>query len=158
MPTREAEDASSSLCSKPPFVHQEQVLRIVLSWIPPKVTMLDGNQWRKFYRQKFTTKNKYERVSWPNYPLCCSKLSSLMLSLMLENGWQASLPLKVFSTESQGEILVRGEGCNTLGVSHKVKQWVWTQVMSSSDNELWFMISEVVMEVLRSNLSNWVPT
>ena len=46
------------------------------------------------------------------------KLSSLMLSLMLENGWHASLPLKVFRTESRGEILVRGEGCNTLGVRH----------------------------------------
>ena len=48
------------------------------------------------------------------------KLSSLMLSLMLENGWHASLPLKVFRTESRGDILVRGEGCNTLGVSNKL--------------------------------------
>ena len=40
-----------------------------------------------------------------------------MLSLMLENGWHASLPLKVFDTESRGKILIRG-GCNTLGVSH----------------------------------------
>ena len=43
-----------------------------------------------------------------------------MLSLMLENGRHASLPLIVFRTESQGEILVRGEGCNTLGVYHQL--------------------------------------
>ena len=41
-----------------------------------------------------------------------------MLSLMLENGWHASLPIKVFRTESRGEIVVKGEGYNTLGVCH----------------------------------------
>ena len=41
-----------------------------------------------------------------------------MLLLILENGRHASLPLKVFRTESRGETLVRGEGCNTPGVSH----------------------------------------
>jgi hypothetical protein len=41
-----------------------------------------------------------------------------MLLLMLENGWHASPPLKVFRTESWGEILVREEGCNTLGLCH----------------------------------------
>ena len=35
---------------------------------------------------------------------------------MWENGWHASFPLKVFRTESQGKILIRGEGYNTLGV------------------------------------------
>ena len=49
-----------------------------------------------------------------------SKLSSLMLSLMLENGWHASLPFKVFRNESRGEIPIRGEGCNTPGVSHEL--------------------------------------
>ena len=48
------------------------------------------------------------------------KLSSLTLSLILENGWHASLPLKVFRTESQGEIPVRGEGYNTPGVCHQL--------------------------------------
>ena len=43
-----------------------------------------------------------------------------MLSLMLENGCYASLPLKVFRTESQGEILIRGEGYNTPGVCHQL--------------------------------------
>ena len=33
------------------------------------------------------------------------KLSSLMLSLMLETGWQVSLPLKVFRIESRDAIL-----------------------------------------------------
>ena len=37
---------------------------------------------------------------------------------MLENGSHASLPLKVFLTESRGEILIRGEGYNNLGVCH----------------------------------------
>ena len=36
------------------------------------------------------------------------KLRSLLLSLMLENGWHASLPLKVFHTESRGQIPIRG--------------------------------------------------
>ena len=44
-----------------------------------------------------------------------------MLSLMLENGGHASLPLKVFRTESQGEIPVRGEGYNTPGVCHQLR-------------------------------------
>ena len=48
-----------------------------------------------------------------------TKLSSLVLSLMLENGWHASLPLKVFGTESRGEIPIKGEGYNTPSVSHK---------------------------------------
>ena len=41
-----------------------------------------------------------------------------MLSLMLENGGHASLPLEVFRTESRGEIPIRGEGRNTPGVCH----------------------------------------
>jgi hypothetical protein len=45
-------------------------------------------------------------------------LSSLMLSWMLEHGWHASLPSKVFCPEYRDEILLRGEGYNTLGVSH----------------------------------------
>ena len=49
-----------------------------------------------------------------------SKLSSLMLSLMLETGWHVSLPLKVFCTESRDVILLRGEGCNTPGVCHQL--------------------------------------
>ena len=32
----------------------------------------------------------------------------------------ASLPLKVFRTESRSEIPIRGEGCNTLGVCHQL--------------------------------------
>ena len=38
---------------------------------------------------------------------------------MLENGWHASLPLKVFCTESRGKIPIRGEGYNTQGVCHQ---------------------------------------
>ena len=48
------------------------------------------------------------------------KLCSLRLSLILENEGHASLPLKVFRIESWGEIPIRGEGCNTLGVCHQL--------------------------------------
>ena len=43
-----------------------------------------------------------------------------MLSLMLETGWQVSLPLKVFRTESRDAIPLRGEGYNTPGVCHQL--------------------------------------
>jgi hypothetical protein len=43
------------------------------------------------------------------------KLNGLTLSQMLENGWHASLPLKVFRPES-----LKGEGRNTLGVYHQL--------------------------------------
>ena len=48
------------------------------------------------------------------------KLSSLMLSLMLETGWYVSLLLKVYCTESRDAIPLRVEGCNTLGVCHQL--------------------------------------
>ena len=88
------------------FISRER--SIVLSWIPPKVTMLHGSQWRKFFRQNLlriaSIRKCLNQISLFDAP----KLSSLMLSLMLENGWHASLPLKVFHTESRGEILIRG--------------------------------------------------
>ena len=43
---------------------------------------------------------------------------------MLENGWHASLPLKVFRIESQGEIPIRGEGYNTTGICHQLSNGV----------------------------------
>ena len=65
------------------------------------------------------------------------KLSSQMLSLMLENGWHASLPFKVFRTESRGEIPIREEGCNTLGVIHELSNEVGLKYdMSSNDYDL----------------------
>ena len=75
---------------------------------------------KEILQTKFITKSKYQKVvqiSLSDTP----KLSSLMLSLMLENGWHASLPLKVFHTKSQGEIPIRGEGYNTPGGSHKLR-------------------------------------
>ena len=63
------------------------------------------------------------------------KLCSLMLSLILENGWHASLPLKVFRTKSWGEILIRGEGCNTLGVSHELSSGFELQHDKFSGNQ-----------------------
>ena len=70
----------------------------------------------KIYYEGQISKSCVDQISLSEAP----KLSSLMLSLMLENGWHASLPLKVFRTESQGEIPIRGEGCNTPGVSHEL--------------------------------------
>ena len=70
----------------------------------------------KIYYEEQISKSCLDQISLSNTP----KLSSLMLSLMLENEWHASLPLKVFRTESRGKIPIRGEGCNTPGVSHKL--------------------------------------
>ena len=72
----------------------------------------ERNSSDKIYYEEQISKSCLDQISLSNTP----KLSSLMLSLMLENGRHASLPLKVFRTKSRGEILVRGEGCNTLGV------------------------------------------
>ena len=74
------------------------------------------NSLDKIHYKEQVSESCLDQISLSDAP----KLSSLMLSLMLENGWHASLPLKVFHTESQGEILVRGEGCNTSGVYHQL--------------------------------------
>ena len=137
---------------------EDEVRRTVPSWIPPNVTMLYESQWTKFFWQKFTTRNKYSKLSWPIWSLGCWKLCSLKLSLMLETGWQVSLPLKVFRTESRGKILVRGEGCNTPGVSHKLSSEFGLKlcqvvIMSfGSWSQKWWW------KCWRSNLWNWVPT
>ena len=66
---------------------------------------------------------------------------------MLENGWHASLPLKVFRTESRGKILIRGEGYNTQGVCHQLSnEYELKHDMLSGD------------EGERSNLQVWAPT
>ena len=70
----------------------------------------------KTYYEEQVSESVLTQLSLSDTP----KLSSLRLSLMLENGWHASLPLKVFRTESRGEILVRGEGCNPPGVCHQL--------------------------------------
>ena len=76
----------------------------------------EGNSSDKIYYEEQISESYLNEISLSDTP----KLSSLMLSLMLENGWHASLPLKVFHTKSHGEILVRGEGYNTLGVCHQL--------------------------------------
>ena len=63
----------------------------------------------KIYYEGQISESCLDQISLSNTP----KLSSLMLSLMLENGWHASLPLKIFRTESRGEILVRGRAVTT---------------------------------------------
>ena len=74
----------------------------------------EGNSLDKIHYKEQVSESCLDQISLSDAP----KLGSLMLSLMLENGWHASLPLKVFRSESLDEILVRGEGCNTPGVSH----------------------------------------
>ena len=78
----------------------------------------ERNSSDKIYYEEQISKSYVDQISLSDTP----KLSSLMLSLKLENGWHASLPLKVFRTESRGEIPIRGEGCNTLDVSHKLNK------------------------------------
>ena len=64
----------------------------------------EGNSLDKIHYKEQVSESCLDQISLSDAP----KLSSLMLSLMLENGWHASLPLKVFHTESQGEIPIRG--------------------------------------------------
>ena len=76
----------------------------------------EGNSSDNNLRQRASIRKCHDQISLSDTP----KLSGLMLSLMLETGWHVSLPLKVFRTESRGEILVKGEGCNTPGVYHQL--------------------------------------
>ena len=76
----------------------------------------EGNSSDKTYYEEQLSEKCLDQISLSD----TLKLGSLMLSLTLENGCHASLPLKVFHTESQGEILIRGECCNTLGVCHQL--------------------------------------
>ena len=76
----------------------------------------ERNSSDKIYYEEQILESYLDQINLSDAP----KLSSLILSLILENGWHASLPLKVFHTKSRGEIPIRGEGCNTLGGSHKL--------------------------------------
>ena len=87
---------------------EDEVCRTVLSWIPPNVTMLYGRQRRKFFRPNLLRRASIKKCLDPISLSDTPKLCSLRLSLILENGGHASLPLKVFRTESRGEILIRG--------------------------------------------------
>ena len=76
----------------------------------------ERNSSNKIYYEEQILERCLDQISLSGTP----KLSSLMLSLMLEKGWHASLPLKVFRTESCGDIPIREEGYNTLGVCHQL--------------------------------------
>jgi len=67
-------------------------------------------------RRRASIRKCCDQISLSDTP----KLSSLMLSLMLETRWHVSLPLKVFRIESRDAIPLRGEGCNTPGVCHQL--------------------------------------
>ena len=93
----------------------------------------ERNSADKIYYEERILESCLDQISLSDTP----KLSILMLSLMLENGWHASLPLKVFHTESQGEILIRGECCNTLGVCHQLSNgFNLNNGMLSSDGDV----------------------
>ena len=64
----------------------------------------EGNSLDKIHYKEQVSESCLDQINLSNAP----KLSRLMLLLMLENEWHASLPLKVFRTESQGEISIRG--------------------------------------------------
>ena len=76
----------------------------------------EGNSSDNNLRQRASVRKCRDQISLSDTP----KLTSLMLSLILENEGHASLPLKVFRIESRGEIPIRGEGCNTPGVCHQL--------------------------------------
>ena len=75
----------------------------------------EGNSLDKTYYEEQVSESVLTKLASDT-----SKLSSLRLALMLENGGHTSLPLKVFHTKSQGEIPIRGEGCNTSCVCHQL--------------------------------------
>ena len=97
--------------------------------------MLHRSQWRKFFKtnllRRASIRNCLDQISLSDTP----KLSSLRLSLILENGGHASLPLKVFRTESRDAIPLRGEGCNTPGVCHQLSNGFELKHDMSSGNE-----------------------
>ena len=76
----------------------------------------ERNSSDKIYYEEQILESYLDQISLSDAP----KLSSLILSLIFKNGWHASLPLKVFHTESQGEIPIRGEGYNTPGVCYQL--------------------------------------
>jgi hypothetical protein len=90
-----------------------------LSWIPPKVTMLHGSKWRKFFRQilpwRVSIRKYLDQIvhrCWSFVAECysrCWELDNVPLFLK-----------KVFHSESRDAILLREEGCNTLGVCHSL--------------------------------------
>ena len=89
----------------------------------------------KFFRQNLLRRTSIrkclDQISLSDAP----KLSSLMLSLMLETGWHVSLPLKVFRIESRDAIPLRGEGCNTPGVCHQLSNGFELKHSMLSDDE-----------------------
>ena len=70
----------------------------------------ERNSSDKIYYEEQILESCLAQISLSDTP----KLNTLMLSLMLENGWHASLPLKVFHTGSRGEIPIRGRAVTPL--------------------------------------------
>ena len=115
--------------------------------------MLHGSQRRKFFKQNLlrraSIRKCLDQISLSNTP----KLSSLRLSLILENEGHASLPLKVFRIESRGEIPIRGEGYNTLGVCHQLSNgFELKHDMSSGDEGVKIKSTRVSSNLNLSNM------
>ena len=90
-----------------------------------------GNSSDNILRRRASIRKCCDQISLSDTP----KLSSLMLSLMLETGWQVFLPLRVFRTESRDAIPLRGEGCNTPGVYHQLSNGFELKHDMSSGNQ-----------------------
>jgi hypothetical protein len=109
-------------------------MQYVLSWIPSKVTMLHGSQWRKFFRQILSWRVSIRKCLWSN----CSPMLKL-LAECYSRWWELdNVPLflkKVFHSESRDVILLRGEGCNTPGVCHQLSNGFELKHDMSSGNE-----------------------
>jgi hypothetical protein len=91
----------------------------------------EGKSSDNILRRRASIRKCCDQISLSDTP----KLSSLMLSLMLETGCHVSLPLKVFRTESQDAIPLREEGCNTPGVCHQLSNGFELKHDMSSGNE-----------------------
>ena len=91
----------------------------------------ERNSSDKIYYEEQISESCSDQISLSDAP----KLSSLMLSLMFENGWHASFPLKVFRTQSRGKILVRRQGCNTSSVYHQLSSGLELQHDKLSGNQ-----------------------
>ena len=91
----------------------------------------ERNSLDQIYYEERISESCLDQISLSDAP----KLGSLMLSLMLENGWHASFPLKVFHTKSHDEIPVRGEGFNNPGVSHLLGSGFELKHDRSRDNQ-----------------------
>ena len=113
---------------------EDEVRRIVLSWISSKVTILHEGQRRKFFRQNLLWRASIRKC------LDQISLSYAWSYVAKSSGWYWKLvaclsSIKVFHPESRDAILLRGEGCNTPGVCHQLSNGFELEHGILSDDE-----------------------